>query len=265
MTESIVLQYGTSVADKETPLVIKQEEWSLYLGKVTKQATVRFLLGVVSESAYSSLVECGMTGDSLIVPVHCYPLYKETEYQIYTSYGELSERYVETVDVDGELIQFRMSSAEKTDFPIRHLKSVEWVLDCLDSEGVELTSNPELSIDGRTLSTNGVPVYGTASISYTTERHYYILTVPRREEALDNNYSGLIVGIVTGYEPVVHELEMPPTVEAFDNNPYYKCGRVNTGFIIDTDKQQPLPDVPSRDLITVVDYCKQEIIREYID
>lgn len=260
---SQVLQYSKVEPDTATPLIVEQEGWSLYTGKITKQEVVRYLLSVIDERRYEIAVDCGMAGDELVVPVFVYPLINNLQYDLYSSYGELSERYSETLEITDELVQFRLSASESTKYPARSIKSLSWVLQCLDINGNEV-DNPDLIIDGENLST-GVKVYGTAKVSYTCERHSYVLTAPRREEALDNNYSGVIVGIVQGYAPVVFELEMPPTVDSFINNTDHQCGRVDTGYIKDSDKRQPIPDVPSRNLVTVIDYCSQSTIQEYLE
>ena len=49
------------------PLIIEQEEWSLYTGKVTKQEVVKYLLSLISGEDYDMLVDCGMAGDELII------------------------------------------------------------------------------------------------------------------------------------------------------------------------------------------------------
>ena len=247
-----------------TPLIVEQEEWSLYTGKVTKQEVVKYLLSLIKGEDYDMLVDCGMAGDELVVAIYCYPLTEGLNYELYTSYGTLSERYSEIIEIDEELIQFRLSDSETSDYPARKIKNLEWVLQCLDANGDEI-ENPTLVTDGDAISTNGIKVYGTAKISYTCERHSYILTAPRRESALDNNYSGVIVGIVTGYSPVVVELDMPPTVASFINNSSYECGGYDTGFIDENDKEEPIPEVPSRNLVTIVDYCSQKPIREYLE
>lgn len=263
-SRQLVINYGGSGSDSVTPLVIKQEEWSLYTGKVTKQEVVKYLLGIVGEKSYEISVECGMAGEELVVPIYVYPIVRYPDYTLYTSYGALSERYLEYIDIKDELIQFRLTSLESTAFPVKDFISVAWVLSCLGADGEEVTS-PPLEINGSDVSTGGVKVFGTAKVSYVTERHSYILTAPRRLEALDNFYSGIVVGVVPGFKPVVHEIEMPPTVESFSSDPSYTCGSAGSGFVNDDEEETPIPDVPSKNLITEVDYCKQTIIREYTE
>ena len=262
--KQLVINYGKVEQQSVVPLIIKQEEWSLYTGKVTKQEVVKFVLGVIKKDSHEVSVNCGMAGKELIVAIYVYPIIREPDYALYTSYGELSERYVEDIEVEEELIQFRLSSLESTALPVKEFLSVEWVLSCLDGTGEEVEA-PTLEVSGSNVSTGGVNVYGTAKISYVTEQHTYILTAPRRETALDNYYSGAVVGVVQGYPPVVHVLEMPPTVESFSADSSYSCGRRSSYEVIYDEDELGTPEASASNLITEIDYCTQRVIREYTE
>lgn len=256
-------QYSKESLSSETPVIIDQQDWSLYTGKVTKQEVVKYLLSVIGGRDYEMSVDCGMAGDELVTIIYCYTTIPDVKYDIYTSYGELSERYVEQLVMEDELVQFRLSDRETTQFPAKLITKVSWVLQCLDKEGNEV-DNPELTTDGQYI-VSGSEVYGTAKVTYSYTRHSYILTAPRREEALDNNYSGVIVAVVPGYAPAVFELEMPPTARSFIGDSGFKCGGSFSGFVREGDGEIPVPEAPSRDLVTVKDYCTQTVIREYLD
>lgn len=264
MSLSSVLSFeSASTADNEV-LLVTQDEWSPYTGKVSKQQVVRYLLSLLETSTYEMSVNCGMAGDALVVPIFCYPMVAGLDYTLYSSYGDLSECLVELIEVKDELVQFRLTSEETVDFPIKSIRSMEWVLDCLDANG-DLTVNPELEVAGNRISTGGVSVYGTAKISYVTERHTYILTAPRRQTALDNNYSGVVVGVAQGNMPVVLELKMPPSVASFEADPDYVCGSGGSWAVKESSQEGSIPDVPGRSLITEKNYCDQLTIREYLE
>ena len=135
---------------------------------------------------------------------------------------------------------------------------------CLDGSG-EVIAPPALTADGPTIRSAAV-VYGTAEVTYLYERHTYILTAPRRAEALDKNFSAVLVAAIPGFTPVVLVVEMPPGIEAFEADADAVCG-ASWGFEVedDDDEDHDTPEATTANLITEVDYCTQQVVREYTE
>ena len=263
MLEALTLIYGLSSADREPAdlLRLEQEPWSIYTGKITKGEMLRWLSAAVSDTDYESNVDCGMSGDQLVSTIHAYPYEADLIYQMHASWGQLSERRVEMQEIR-ELVQFRLTTEERTDYPVRRILGVDWDDDCYGPEG-EIVAPPTLSADRETISC-GAPVYGTAEVRYLCERHVYALNAPRRETAIDNQWSAVVVGV---YEGGITYLitEMPPGIEAFAADPDAICGRRSGSGTVDwPEKEYPIIPGTGRK-ITEIDYCKQTVISERVE
>lgn len=260
---ALTATYTGPSAEQAALLLLTQGEWSVYVGKVTKGEVVRFVSAAVTEEEYQATVDCGLAGDNLICPIIAYPLVPDLDYRLLTSWGELSARSVEMVEIRDEQVQFRLTTEATTEFPARAIRSVNWTMDCLDQTG-EVVAPPTLTIEGQSIR-SAAPVYGTATVHYITERHTYILNAPRRETAIDNNWSAVVVAPIIGYEPVRLVVEMPPGINNFEADPDAVCGRVGRGGGSVTFPEDPYypPEPAGADLITEVDYCDQEVIQEY--
>jgi hypothetical protein len=262
MLTTLTATYTGPTAIERTLLEIRQGEWSRYLGVITKDAVARWLRAAVSERNIALDVDCGMSGGSVLAEIDCYPLVAGLDYTLYASWGNLSRRSVAMVEIVDEQVQFRLTDTATTDFPARSIKSVRWTDDCLDQAG-NVVAPPVLWVEGDGLR-SAAPVYGTATVHYVCERHRYILTVPRRDEALDNHFSAVVAAAIPGYAPVYHVLTLPDFVSLFEADPDARCGGGGGRGSVTGDQTQPVPPSPSgADLITEVDYCSQETVREW--
>jgi len=263
MTTALTATYTGPSANAAVLLLLTQGEWSVYVGKVSKGEVVRWVSAMVNEEEYQAAVDCGLAGDNLICPIIAYPLVPDLDYRLLTSWGQLSARSVEMVEIRDEQVQFRLTDEASTEFPARAIRSVRWTMDCLDQKG-DVVPPPALTVDGQSIH-SAIPVYGTATVHYVSERHSYILNAPRRDSAIDNNWSAVVVAPIVGHEPVRLIVDMPPGIAAFAGDPDAVCGRSGSGS--STVKWPDDPYYPAEpagaDLITEVDYCEQKTIREY--
>ena len=263
MPESLTLTYGLAAADREPAdlLRLEQEPWSIYTGLITKGEMLRWLSAVVSDTDYVSGVDCGLTGDTLVSTLYVYPYEADLVYQLHTSWGQLSERRVEMQEIR-ELVQFRLTTEERTDYPVRRILGVDWDDDCYGPDG-EIVAPPALTADRETISCAS-PVYGTAEVRYLCERHTYTLTAPRREEAIDNQWSAVVVGVYAG--GLTHLItEMPPGIDSFADDMDAICGRRGGSGSVDwPEKEYPIIPGTGRK-ITEIDYCSQKVDREWVE
>lgn len=259
--QSLTLVYRPPSSQKDPLdlLRLEQEKWSVYTGKISKGEMIRWLGAMVRNTPYQSRIDCGVKGDQLVCTLYAYPYTPELNYQLYTSWGTLSDRRAETIEIR-ELVQFRLTVEERTDYPVRRILGVDWADECYGSEG-EIVSPPVLSVDRETLFCDS-PVYGTAEVRYLCERHTYTLNATRRETAIDNQWSAVVVGVYDGGLSWT-KIKMPHGVEQLQTDA--DCGR-RWGFGVVITGDEPLnPQSDAARRITKIDYCTQRVISDRIE
>ena len=263
-THALTLTYTTTSRERSPRdlLQIEQEEWARSTGVVTEADMVRRLVGILYQEDRPELrLDCGVTGDGVRCLLFVWPLVPGLVYRFATSHGTLSERLVEEIEAT-EDVSFQLTIEAEVQHPIRRLIAVEWLADCYDLDGA-IVAPPVLSVDGQTVR-SGRPVYGTARVTYAAERHTYALTCPRREGALADFYSAAVYGVYAGGINWL-EIDMPPGIEAFEQNPDADCGWGSGSGSIDWPEDEPYPvEESNRTRITVVDYCSQEVASDRV-
>ena len=157
-----------------------------------------------------------------------------------------------------ETINFSLEAAVTPEHPPLSISRAVWIDVVYDSEGNEIAP-PQLAIVNGAI-TSPLPVYGAVEVDYTTERHSYTLTIPRRADAIDHFYTAAVFGWYAGGVDWL-EMELPPGIETFDADPDAVCGRSDSGSVIDPDDPDYTPPV-SASRLTIVDYCTQEVLED---
>lgn len=261
---ALTIAYGLPSGQTPDPLdllLIEQEAWRSSTGVVTKAELVRWLAARLYDREYEERTDCGLVGGSVVCAIYVYPRVAGLLYQFRASWGTLSERSV-AMETITETINFQLDAEVDPRYPAREIKSATWMDQTYDASGA-IIPNPALTIQGGKI-TSTVPVYGAVEVRYTTERHAYMLTCPRREEAIDNNYSAVVYGLYAGGLNWL-VLEMPPGIDAFEADEDAECGWGSTvGSITAPDDE----DWPVEDGLyerrTVVDYCTQLIASDRV-
>ena len=253
----ITLQYSGPTAQDLELLQIEQSPWSAYTGVVTKAGMVLTLREMLYGEDAGSVVDCGFVDGNLVCLIDVYPRQPGLSYQFSASYGELSPRREETVHLT-ETINFSLESSVTPEHPPLAINHAAWIDAVYDSEGNDIAP-PQLTIIGGSIA-SPLPVYGAVEVEYTTERHSYILTIPRREDAVDHFYTAAVFGWYAGGVDWL-EMELPPGIETFDADPEAVCGRSDSGSVIDPDDPDYTPPV-SASRLTIVDYCTQEVLED---
>ena len=248
---------GPSVASLGL-LIIEQAEWGRYTGRVTTGAMVRALRELLySEESSEQLVNCGMVGGSVVCLILVYPRVQGLVYQFAASYGDLSARLEEIVE-ESETINFSLDTSVTPQHPPLAIHSATWADVVYDAAGNEITA-PPLSIDGGNITTT-IPVYGAVDVVYTTERHAYTLTAPRREDAVDNFYTAAVFGWYEGGLEYL-QLDMPPGIETFDADANAVCGHSVTATV-DDEERDPIDQPVAASRVSIIDYCSQEVVED---
>ncbi len=239
-------------------LLIEQEDWRPYTGVVTLGDMVGYLAALLYGEDFQDRIDCGLTGGEVVCAVFVYPRRAGLAYQFHTSHGILSERRIEDIEVE-EGVNFSLSNRAAPHYPPLAIFEAEWLAEVYDVAG-NLISPPALIISGGEIR-SAVPCYGSVQVRYTTERHSYILTAPRRDDGqtIDNYYSAVVYGVYAGGINWL-EIDMPPGIETFESDPEADCGWGSvSGSISRPDhEEQPVQPRP-KNRKTVVDYCSQEV------
>lgn len=241
-------------------LQIEQQPWAAYTSVVTTGAMVRALRTMLYGDEYQDTIDCGLVGANVVCIIDVYPRMRELEYQFSASWGVLSDRSEQDV-IETELVSFRLSATATPSHPAFAILSADWVDNLVyDTAGNERKA-PGLIIDGDTIATaDGSTIYGTAEVRYRTERHSYILTIPRRDDAVDNFYSAAVYGWYQGgLEWLI--VEMPPGIATFEADPDAVCGHSVTASVTD-DEPDPYEQPVTASRISVVDYCSQVVVED---
>jgi hypothetical protein len=247
--------------DARNLLQIEQEDWAAYTGVVTRSEMVYAIANTLYGTSYDPATWCGLVDGNVVSTIYVYPRIPDLAYQLHTSWGSLSQRREATIELT-EILNYRLTDAVQPDHPPLAIRSASWLDDCYDAAGT-LVAPPALTIESGEIR-SAQKVYGAVTINYTTIRHTYTLNQPRRETAIDNQYSAAVYGL---YEGGINwlVLEMPPGIEAFEADPDAWCGWSGSGRVIDDDKE-PWPVNPGgADRRTTVDYCTQKIISDEYD
>lgn len=254
----ITFSYQGPASESLDLLLIEQAvEWGRYTGRITTGAMVRALRSMLYGEDAGDLVDCGLTDGCVVCLILVYPRVPGLAYHFAASYGELSERDEQTVE-ESETINFSLETSASPTHPPLAIISAEWADVVYDSLGNEIAA-PKLTIlDGEI--TCPIPVYGAVDVTYTTERHAYTLTAPRREDAVDNFYTAAVYGWYAGGVNWL-QVDMPPGIEVFDADENAVCGG-DSGFINHPDDEDDSQEPVTGNRRSVVDYCSQEIVED---
>jgi len=244
-------------------LLIEQQEWSAYTGVVTSSRMVRALRTMLYGDEYQETLNCGVVDGNVVCAVYVYPRQRGLDYQFAASYGNLSDRSEEDV-VEEETLNFSLATSVTPTHPPLEVIAASWVADVVYDVAGNRIAAPALMIDGQNIvaDTGGMKIYGSVAVRYRTERHAYTLTVPRRDDAVDNFYSAVVYG---WYEGGLNweEIEMPPGIEVFEADAAAVCGSSGgSASIPEDDDDGPYDQPVTANRRTTVDYCFQEIIED---
>lgn len=241
-------------------LLIEQQEWAAYTGKVTTGVMVSALRALLYGEESSDRVNCGVIDGAVICQIDVYPLTPGLRYRFAASWGNLSTRYEEEI-TETELVSFHLESTASPSHPCREILSAAWVDNLVyDAAGNEIAA-PTLIIDGTTIATkNGQAIYGTASVVYRTERHRYSLVIPRRDTAIDNFFSAVVYGWYEGGLDYL-QIDLPPGIEVFEADAEASCGYGSTASVTD-DEDNPLEQPVTASRVSIIDYCSQEVVED---
>jgi hypothetical protein len=253
---SLIISLTGSAREPLDLLLIEQEEWDTYTGMIKKSELAEFVRARLWGGDYQSSVDCGFVDDEIVCEILVYPREPQLLYQFYTSWGRLGPRQESRPELE-EIINFRLTAEESPQYPCEAIPYAEWLTECYDAEGA-LVPNPAFIITGGSIRIPA-PLYGSIRIRYQTNRHRYILSLPRRPDAFADHYSAVVYGLYAGGLNW-KDVEMPPDIETFEQDATADCGWGRGQFGPEERNYPPIVHTVDRE--TVMDYCRQAIITD---
>lgn len=231
---------------------LEQAEWNPAIGQLTAGTVVRHLSALLYGTR-SAGVDCGVTDSGMPTAVNAYPAYEHLAYTLKLSYGELGERIVKDKEIQEEALVSPDKEIE-VEYPIKEILMVSWQGKTYNKK-LQVVSPPELIIsDDKKSVSCSEPVYGRLRFKYTTVCHTYTVSVPKRDDSIENKYTSVAYAIYDG-KPVWLVLKPPAGSDQTE-------GDCAGGTSITPPDDDPLPK-PYGNVKIVWDYCaREEISRE---
>lgn len=253
---------GIGLSDKsrqvETDLLfLEQEEFSPYVGKLTKAGMAVAVIGwIFPEKGIETQNRCGGEDGRFEITIYAYLYQQDLSYNAYLSYGVLGDRRIEELDYV-EII--RCSLKEQVDFsyPNEGIVSAEFVGNAYDMNG-DIISSPSYTSDNRSMYFSK-KVYASIKVRYSVKRHVYNAIITSRAQleqditTEENKYQSTAYAVWSGGIDWI-ETKTPYGFEEFDGD----CGN---GTIVIINPPDPDPDDPPKvspeNTETHIDYCTQ--------
>ncbi len=256
--KSITLNFSNRSSLTEG-LILEQADWVGNTGVVTKLDLVKAIATALYGDPEND-IDCGISGDgSYLSGLYVYLYNQNTSYDIGITHGELGEVIVQEVEVR-ELITFSLGDESSSKYPIQELITAEWAADTWGVDGGVVTP-PSISVSGNTVSLSN-SVYGTVIIVYRTIRHARSLSVPPREESVENVFDSYAWARWNGGVKML-KLNPPDNAdESYLNQTNCIWGSRWGDHIPPDDPGDPYGDGYGGDFD--VDYCTQQVITYYV-
>ena len=238
-------------ASSRATLWIEQEQPSQadgYLSRAGMYRSIQALINGEMPGEPDCVNECTVT-------LYVYRFDLGLAYLFAASHGSLGARMSEDDLYYTEKLQVSMDDEVRLKYPCFGVVESRWLGGVVyDQDGV-VTVAPSFVTDGERIRF-GAPVYGTFAVTYRIHRDKYILSLPRREAAIENNYSSVAFAAFSGGVEWL-EVEMPVGMEETD----LQCtgGSGNTSFGLPADGGK-VPVSVHADQHSKYDYCTQEFI-----
>ena len=258
LTITFTAPQGGGSAEPVDLLLLEQPPWPERIGQATKVAVVNWLAGTLFDDESILQMDCGFSGGRTGADIWAWPLRADVSYRIATTHGELGEGEWEEVDEEA-VLQYTLADTADLPHPAMSLVDIEW-LAAYDASG-NPDAEPGVSVDPWSRSVRlTAPTYGSVRVRYRTGRWVHRLSVPRREDAIENWYSAWIVAYPSGGRPVFLEFDPPPAAESGGD---IDCGRHTTGSITADDDDELEKPEANRSIRTMTyDYCTGLLVND---
>ncbi len=190
-------------------VLLEQREWRPYAGIVTKANMVRYLARILYGDQWQEQIDCGLSGDAIIIGIHVFPLRPGVRFRLAATIGELSDGDYEEIE-ERESVHFNLEREANLRHPALRVIDTKWLTGPYLAGGIK-TAPPALSVSGQRL-TAPVPVFGSVLVTCIVPRWLFLLTLPweTAQPALAGGWSEFAVCYPPPGRPVALELSAPP-------------------------------------------------------
>jgi len=246
-TASAITSFVRRPRPESRGLVLEQAPWPKGTGRVSKLqiilAAAASLFGLEPPE-----IDCGVDGDGFHTAVYAYPYDPGMAYRCGVTHGTLAKPVRAEVTIRDQ-VSFALATEAALKYPLRELVSIEWMAEVWSADGA-VVANPALTVDSENVR-SGAPIYGTAEVVYITLRDTHGLTVPPRDDAVENVFQSVFWAAWDGGVKLL-EIEPPEGAEE-DFAADIAC---TGGSILQTPPDEPDLPEPTRDRTITLDYCE---------
>ena len=245
-------------------VLLEQEEWGAYAGRLTKLGMTRYLDHMLYASGGGSapnVVDCGRDGaGDLNTALLVWPLGDDARYRLIATVGTLGAAELGEVE-EQDTVSFTLTRSATLKHPAQRVLSAEWLTGPWTTGGVKIAP-PPLAASGRELRAN-VPVYGSVRVRLLARRYRHPLKISWDEvKALvaSGGWSEWAVCLPASGRPVALALTMNRGAEDMAQSGG-SCGRGGSFKVTGPDEEWP-PVAEPEDKTVHCDYCTGECENE---
>jgi len=229
-------------------LIVEQRPWPEGTGKVTRLAIIRSIAARLYDSEAPG-IDCGVDAYGFATAAYVYPDPPELAYDCGLTHG-LLRPVMRAEVIIRETVSFTLTTEAALKYPLRQLVSVAWLDEVWDGAGAVL-DQPALSAAAGAVR-SARPIYGSATVVYTTLRDTHPIQVYPRADAVAGNYESVFWANWAGGVKLL-QIDPPDDAEE-DYQLQTTCAGSSTLVIPADDPDQP-PE-PSRDREITLSYCE---------
>lgn len=226
-------------------VVLEQEDWEAYSGKMTKAALLRIFENTYTEGEHQNVYRCVTNKITLFA----YPSDPELKFITDVNHGAIGFPQVETLN-KMEQIPVDMVDKVSLQFVPLTLDGIAFPSDCWNEEGQKIAP-PSVELVGKTLMFSE-KFYGQVMVGYSVFRYIFSVDVPERTDAIDNAFS-TVAYARWDYGVTWLKLGWPES---------RYCG--GGGRVDVIPPEEPPYEAPDggKDRLIKIDYCTQAIISD---
>lgn len=239
-------------------VLLEQEEWGAYAGRLTRLGVTRYLdhaLYAAGGDSAPNVVGCGQDDEgNLNTAVLVWPLADDVRYRLFSTVGTLGAAELGEVE-EQDTVSFTLTQSATLKHPARRVLSAEWLTGPWTTGGVNIAP-PELAVSGRELRAN-VPVYGSVRVRFLARRWRHSLKIAWAEAKpilASGGWSEWAVCLPAPGRPVALALTMNRGAEDMAKSGK-SCGRGSGRFKVKEEEPEWPPVVEPEDKTVNCEYC----------
>lgn len=226
-------------------VVLEQEEWKAYSGKMTKAALVRIFENAYIEDDHDNVYQCVLGR----ITIFAYPSDPQMDFDVNVSHGSIGFPQIETIN---KMEQLSIDMVDKIPLQLipLSLDGIAFSSDCWNEDG-QIISPPEVELIGKDLVFSE-KIYGQVMVGYSVLRYTFEIDIPERPDSIENAFSSVAYA---RWDYGVTWLEL-----GWPESRY--CGGGGKVIAVPPEKSPYEPPDAGKDRHIKIDYCTQEIISD---